>query len=167
MIKDDSILFLMFQKNIGFAVKRRHIWSWVQQPYQNMWKQLSLFHKLTVKLFFGLVIDCNILCLSMLYFVNLDPHQIQIQSGSGSAYASICRSQAKTYGIRAYLSTFLRVWAFIWKLGFGSESASGWKVGSGSASNKKKNPDTHQGDKSSPDPHQCDADPQYWLSKVI
>jgi hypothetical protein len=34
------------------------------------------------------------------------------------------------YGIWAYLSTFSRVWAFIWKLGSGSGYASGWKVGS-------------------------------------
>jgi hypothetical protein len=59
-----------------------------------------------------------------------------------------------------------RVWAFIWKLGSGSRSASGWKVGSGSASNKKYgsgsisnknlNPDPHLGDKSN-------ADPQHWF----
>ncbi len=34
---------------------------------------------------------------------------------------------------RAYLSTFTRVWPFIWKLVSGSESALGWKVESGSA----------------------------------
>ncbi len=38
------------------------------------------------------------------------------------------------YGIWAYLSTFSKVWAFIWKVGSGSGSASGWKFGSESKS---------------------------------
>ncbi len=38
----------------------------------------------------------------------------------------IFRWQAKMYGKWAYLSTFSRFWAFIWNLGFGSESK--WKV---------------------------------------
>ncbi len=40
-------------------------------------------------------------------------------SGSGPRFASasICRWQAKMYGIWACLSTFSRVWVFIWKLG--------------------------------------------------
>ncbi len=57
------------------------------------------------------------------------------------------------YGIWAYLSTFSRVWAFIWKMGSGSRSC--WKVESGSASKKNQNPDpfldSHQGEKSIPD----------------
>ncbi len=56
------------------------------------------------------------------------------------------------YGIWAYSNTFSSVWAFFWKLGYGSGSgpASGWKVGSGStsASNKNQDTDTHT------DPHQ-------------
>ncbi len=47
-------------------------------------------------------------------------------------------------GIWAYLSTFSRVWGFIWKLGFGSRSTLEWKVGSGSASHTSKDPDPHQ-----------------------
>ncbi len=60
------------------------------------------------------------------------------------------------YGIWAYLSSFSRIWAFLWKLGSGSGSwsASRWKVGSGSgsASNKNQHPDTHQSDA---DPQHC------------
>ncbi len=51
------------------------------------------------------------------------------------------------YGIWAYLSTFSRVWALIWKLGSGS--------GFGSASNKNQNPHPYT--------HQSDADPQQWF----
>ncbi len=71
------------------------------------------------------------------HFGYLDPHphqikiRIRIKYKSGSA--SICRWQAKIYGIWACLSTFSMVWAFIWMLGSGS--------GSASASNK--NPDPH------------------------
>ncbi len=55
---------------------------------------------------------------------------------AGSASASISRWQAKMNGIWAYLNTFSRFWAFIWKLGSRTVSgaASKWKVGSGSAS---------------------------------
>ncbi len=36
---------------------------------------------------------------------------------AGSRSASVCRWQAKIYGIWAYFSTFSWFWAFIWKLG--------------------------------------------------
>ncbi len=67
-----------------------------------------------------------------------DPHKIKfriririkviswIRNRSGSA--SIWRWQAKMYGIWAYSSIFSRVWAFIWKLGSGSRSASNKKI---------------------------------------
>ena len=55
-----------------------------------------------------------------------------------------------------------------WKLGSGSRSGSGWKVGYRSRTayaSKKKNPDPdpdlHQGNKSNPDPHQSEVDPQH------
>ncbi len=53
-------------------------------------------------------------------------------SGSGSRSASLCRLQAKIYGIWAYLSIFSRFWSFILKLGSisGSRSASKRKIGS-------------------------------------
>jgi hypothetical protein len=83
-------------------------------------------------------------------------------------------SQNVPYGIWAYLSTFSRVWAFIWKLGFGAGSTLGWKVGSGfaSASNKTKDPDPHPHQikiriRIHPGPHQSDADPQQWTSTWI
>ncbi len=119
------------------------------------------------------------------HFGNLDqhpdphPHQIKIRIririkviswNRNPGTASICRWEAKTYGIWASLSTFSRVYAFIWKLesGFGSGSEYRWKVGSASASNKNQNPDPdpHKSDKSNPDPHQVDADPQQW-NKVL
>ncbi len=74
-------------------------------------------------------------------FADPDPHgsasNWKVGSGSaskryaGSGSASICR--------RAYLSTFLRFWAFIWKLGSrsGFAFASKWKVGIGSGSASK------------------------------
>jgi hypothetical protein len=83
------------------------------------------------------------------------------RSGTGSA--SVYRWQAKMYGIWAYFCTFSRVWAFIWKLG--SES--------GTASNKNQNPDPHpdpnphQRDKSNPDTHQTDANPQHSLNVLV
>jgi len=53
----------------------------------------------------------------------------------GSGSASTYRWRAKMYGKWAYLSTFSRFWEI--KLGFGSISASKWKVGSGSGSASK------------------------------
>jgi hypothetical protein len=104
--------------------------------------------------------------------------------GSGSASksdrsrsASVWRWHAKMYEIWAYLSTFIRFWAFILKLGSrsaskrkvgsGSGSASRWQAGSGSGIwaylsiykvlslyLEDPDPDPHQGDKQDPDPHQ-------------
>ncbi len=67
--------------------------------------------------------------------------QIRIKCYAGYGSASICRWQAKMYGIWAHFNTFSRFLAFIWKLGSGS--ALQWKA--------------------DPDPHQIDADPQHWL----
>ncbi len=91
------------------------------------------------------------------HFENMDPHPHQIKKIRIRIHIRIrikviswnriwvrinlqLTRQNVRYGIWAYLSTFSRVWAFIWKVGFGSESGpvSGWKVGYGSAEKKSK-----------------------------
>ncbi len=89
------------------------------------------------------------LCASVLdaSVVDPDPHISASNWKVGSGPASICRWQAKMYGIWDYLSTFSRFWAFPQirinvngkiririEVAAGSGSVSKWKVGSGSAS---------------------------------
>jgi hypothetical protein len=64
-------------------------------------------------------------------------NRIQIQIISWIRIGINSQMLAKIYGKWAYLGT-LRFWAFIWKVGSGSRSASKWKVGSGSASTSKR-----------------------------